>query len=163
MSLIPVEAKLGLSIRGATKNDWRAIRELQAVTNRPKRADSAITDYFVAEVRGEITGCAGLRIRTPCGYLYGLVVHPRWRKQGIGHCLTSQRIERTIESNLERAYVLSMFWNVRFFKRHGFELLARSEAAQLGWLHKDFTETWCNRSALLCISPCRKICSPQSR
>jgi hypothetical protein len=45
-----------------------------------------------------------------------------------------------------------MFWNVKFFKRHGFALADRSRALQLRWLHMDFEDVWCRRSALLSLS-----------
>jgi N-acetylglutamate synthase-like GNAT family acetyltransferase len=141
-----------LSFRRAVRSDARGIGRLQSLSRRPKRADSRVCDYFVVEQDEVIVACAGLRCRRGVGYLYGLTVHPRWRRHGIGHALTSRRLDVLRKRNLDDAYVLAMFWNVRFFKSHGFRLIDRKNARDLAWLHSDFSEAWCRHSALLFAS-----------
>jgi N-acetylglutamate synthase-like GNAT family acetyltransferase len=94
-------------------------------------------------------GCAAVRKDGEVGYLYGLAVDKAWRRQGIGHALTQERLDWLRNEAAKSAYVLAMFWNVRFFKKHGFELTDRSLARELGQLHGDFSQSWSARSALL--------------
>jgi N-acetylglutamate synthase-like GNAT family acetyltransferase len=139
-------------IRKATRLDFVKISKLNTLTKRPQRTDAQFREYFVAEMATEIVGCAALRCRRNSGYLYGLTVHPRWRRHGIGHSLTKNRLETIRDKRLKTAFVFAMFWNVKFFKQHGFRLTDRKRASQLQWLHKDFEEDWCRRSALLFLS-----------
>lgn len=136
-------------IRKAIRPDFVKISKLNILTKRPRRTDVQFQEYFVAEMATEIIGCAALRCCRDSGYLYGLTVHPRWRRRGIGHALTNQRLEAARAKGLQTAFVFAMFWNAKFFKRHGFALTERSRASQLRWLHKDFEDGWCRRSALL--------------
>jgi N-acetylglutamate synthase-like GNAT family acetyltransferase len=136
-------------IRKATRPDFVKISKLNFFTKRPQRTDARFQEYFVAELATEIVGCAALRCRRDSGYLYGLTVDPRWRRHGIGHSLTNRRLEAVRAKGLQTAFVFAMFWNAKFFKRHGFMLTERTRALQLCWLHKDFEARWCRRSALL--------------
>jgi amino-acid N-acetyltransferase len=140
------------TIRRASSRDFHSISKLNLLTKRPQRTDLRSPEYLIAEIDGELVGCAALRCRRDCGYLYGLTVHPNWRRQGIGHSLTDQRLEAIRAQGLQHAFVFAMFWNVKFFKRHGFALTDRSRASQLRWLHMDFEDAWCRRSALLSLS-----------
>jgi N-acetylglutamate synthase-like GNAT family acetyltransferase len=98
---------------------------------------------------GDIVGCAAVRVRGPLGYLYGLAVDKAWRRRGIGHALTQGRLNFLRDAGSGTAYVFAMFWNIRFFKRHGFTLADRKKIPELVNLHRDFAENWNSRSALL--------------
>jgi N-acetylglutamate synthase-like GNAT family acetyltransferase len=150
------------TIRQANSRDFATISNLNRLTKRPQRTDVQLREYLVAEIDRVLVGCAALRCRRDSGYLYGLTVDPGWRRQGIGHSLTAQRLETIRAKGLNRAFVFAMFWNVKFFKRHGFALADRTRAAELRWLHKDFEEAWCRRSALLFISFGAKGPRPQA-
>jgi N-acetylglutamate synthase-like GNAT family acetyltransferase len=117
--------------------------------HRPKRSDSVTSEYFIAESAEGIVACAAVRASGQFGYLYGLAVEKGWRRQGIGHELTHRRLDWLCEVRVELAFVFAMFWNVRFFKRHGFKLADRKRLLDLVSLHEDFTEEWNSRSALL--------------
>jgi N-acetylglutamate synthase-like GNAT family acetyltransferase len=139
------------SVRRAHAGDLQAITELQKVTHRPPRSDSPISEYLIAESDRKIIGCAAVRMRDSAGYLYGLTVEKMCRRRGVGHALTQRRIEWLRDESALVAYVLAMFWNIKFFKKHGFVLKNKSNARELEHLHRDFTESWCNRSALLAL------------
>jgi amino-acid N-acetyltransferase len=96
-----------------------------------------------------VIGCAAVRKNGDVGYLYGLAVDKAWRRRGIGHALTEERLDWLRNEAASTAYVLAMFWNVRFFRKHGFELADRSLARELEHLHGDFSQSWSARSALL--------------
>jgi len=139
------------TIRRATEADSGEVSSFQQSLNRPQRSDSICSEYFLAEVDGELVGCAAVRLKEQTGYLYGLVVSKRWRRRGIGYALTDRRLDWLRGTRASSAFVLSMFWNIRFFKRHGFELADRRKKRDLGSLHQDFTDKWSARSVLLVV------------
>ena len=143
---------MNLSIRKAAPRDFSKISKLNVLTRRPQRSDRRFHEYFVAEIADDLVGCAALRCRQDSGYLYGLTVHPSWRRHGIGHLLTNRRLEEIQAKGIQTALVFAMFWNVKFFKRHGFLLTEKTRASEFRWLHKDFEDAWCRRSALLALS-----------
>jgi N-acetylglutamate synthase-like GNAT family acetyltransferase len=138
------------TIRRASAGDSSAIRALHKALNRPSRTDSDTAEYFVASATAEsLIGCAAVRKMNDIGYLYGLVVDKIWRRRGIGHALTQERLDWLRGEAVTSVYVLAMFWNVRFFKKHGFEVTDRTVRQHLIYLHGDFSQTWSMRSALL--------------
>jgi N-acetylglutamate synthase-like GNAT family acetyltransferase len=139
------------SIRKATSSDLDAVTDIQKRTNRPARSDSVVSEYFVAVSGLRIVGCAAVRKRAKIGYLYGLAVDKAWRRQGIGHALTCVRLNWLCTQRATSALVLAMFWNVKFFKKHGFILTNKSTFARLERLHRDFSDRWSTRSALLVL------------
>jgi N-acetylglutamate synthase-like GNAT family acetyltransferase len=119
--------------------------------NRPCRSDSVISEYFIEESEQGIVGCAAVRKQDNRGYLYGLAVDKSWRRKGIGHTLTQKRLDWLGAQGVALAFVMSMFWNVRFFKKHGFSLTNKATTAELKGLHNDFSDNWSSRSALLVV------------
>ncbi len=140
------------SIRRATADDRNGIAQLQKRLHRPSRSDSAILEYFVAESDGKIVGCAAVRKRNGLGYLYGLVVDKPWRRKGVGHAMTQKRLDWLRDENVLSVFVMAMFWNIRFFKKHGFTLANKEKSHGLTQLHSDFSDHWSNRSALLFLA-----------
>ena len=139
------------SIRRATEQDRECIHELQERLSRPLRSDSVTSEYFIAVSGCQTVGCAAVRKRGKVGYLYGLVVDKSWRRQGVGHALTQTRLEWLRSRNVKSAFVMAMFWNIRFFKRHRFSVVNRRNMAELNRLHGDFSDIWSRRSALLSV------------
>ena len=127
------------------------ILRLQSGENRPARRDSKVQEYFVADAGGQIVGCAAVRAKQNTGYLYGMVVNKAWRKRGIGHALTDARLTSLEKSGVTTAFGLSMFWNLRFFRKHGFTVVQRTAFPELQQLHGDFLEGWSRRSALISL------------
>jgi len=140
------------SIRRAIPSDLEGVDQLQRRLKRPLRSDSVISEYFVAVVEQRIVGCAAVRKRGGVGYLYGLAVEKPWRRMGIGHALTEMRLEWLRARSIVSAFVLAMFWNIRFFKKHGFHLTSREKGKELKHLHSDFADPWSTRSALLFVN-----------
>jgi N-acetylglutamate synthase-like GNAT family acetyltransferase len=149
VSDVGLSPALKWKIRRALDSDHHAILALHNALNRPPRGDSRTSEYFIASIEESVIGCAAVRKDGDVGYLYGLAVDKAWRRQGIGHALTKERLDWLRNEAANSAYVLAMFWNVRFFKKHGFELTDRSLVPQLGQLHGDFLQSWSVRSALL--------------
>jgi len=144
-----VSTSIEWSIRRARTEDAQSVLELQRQLNRPSRTDSEIAEYFLATSGEYVVGCAAVRKHGDVGYLYGLAVQKSWRRRGIGHALTQTRLDWLLAENAALAFVMAMFWNVRFFQKHGFCLTSRTEKSRLRSLHSDFTDAWSVRSALL--------------
>jgi N-acetylglutamate synthase-like GNAT family acetyltransferase len=149
------------SIRRATTGDREGIAELQERLHRPSRTDSATLEYFVAECDHKIVGCAAVRKQNRLGYLYGLVVDKPWRRKGLGHSLTQKRLDWLRDEDTLSVYVLAMFWNIKFFKKHGFTLANKGKAHGLAELHSDFDDRWSSRSALLFLGFSSRTLPPQ--
>ena len=143
--------KADWEIRRATDDDAEVIKRFHQKQNRPPRSDSVASEYYIAEIAGDIVGCGAARLTEGLGYFYGLAVDKLWRRRGIGHELTQCALDWLRNSGARSAFVLVMFWNIRFFKRHGFELADRHMKSGLGSLHRDFTDKWSARSVLLAI------------
>ena len=139
-------------IRRATDLDLDDVTAFQRSLNRPQRSENILSEYFLAEVKGEIIGCAAVRIREGVGYLYGLAVSKAWRRRGVGFELTQCRLNWLRKNAAFKAFVLTMFWNTRFFKRQGFELADRRLKASLATLHQDFADKWASHSVLLVLN-----------
>ena len=137
------------SIRRATARDHEGVVELQKRLNRPSRSNSVIREYFLAINEQRIVGCAAVRKSGNRGYLYGLAVDKPWRRRGVGHALTQKRLDWLRGQNVVSAFVMAMFWNVRFFKKHGFIVTKKGAMTELKQLHSDFKDSWSTRSALL--------------
>lgn len=142
-------ARLLWSIRRTRAEDAPSVFALQRQLNRPARSDSDISEYFVAISGPQLLGCAAVRKRGDVGYLYGLAVQKSCRGRGIGHALTQARLDWLLAEKAATAFVMAMFWNVRFFQKHGFSLTNREEKIRLRELHNDFKDAWSARSALL--------------
>lgn len=137
------------SIRRARAADCKSVQDLQNRLHRPLRSDSTIQDYFLAIEGHKIVGCAAVRKRNDLGYLYGLVVDKPARRRGIGHALTQRRLDWLRQENVFSVFVMAMFWNIKFFKKHGFTLTNKRKVDGLAQLHCDFRDAWSSRSALL--------------
>lgn len=148
-------------IRKAHKRDRLGIARLHSSHNRPIRRDSSISDYFVALASEELVGTSAVRFNADIGYLYGLVVARQWRKQGIGHALMYACLDHLRKARVRRVLALVMFWNIRFFRKHGFTLVKRTSVPAAVDIHDDFTQDWSRHSALLCADLLAD-CSPKT-
>jgi N-acetylglutamate synthase-like GNAT family acetyltransferase len=136
-------------IRPAQKSDVPGIRDLYRSTGRPRRAVVRSAEYFVAFEDQRLVGCAAVRPVGDGGYLYGLAVHSDYRRRRIGSALTVARLRRVRQRGGKVAIVLAMFWNVRFFKRLGFELIRRDGLPRIYRRITDLRDPLYRRSAVL--------------
>ena len=137
------------SIRKATEADSEAIVDLLKRCGRLKESDFVVSEYFIAESFGKVIGCVAARKRARSGYLYRLVVEKSHRRHGIGHALTQFGLDWLSGQGVASVFALVMFWNIRFVKRHGFELATSSVKSDLQSLHSDFVDRSMARSALV--------------
>jgi len=139
-------------IRKARKSDAESIVRFLETQRRPRRSELKVSEYFIAENLGKIVGCIATRKRAQRGYLYGLAVEKSHRRRGIGHALTACGLNRLRREGVDVVFTLVMFWNIRFIKQHGFELVDKGAKIQLKDLHSDFVDDWAVRSALFAAS-----------
>lgn len=140
------------TIRKARKSEADAIIRFLETQRRPRRSEFKVSEYFVAESLGEIVGCIATRKRAQHGYLYGLAVEKSQRRRGIGHALTAFGLNHLRRNGVDLVFTLVMFWNIRFIKQHGFELVDKGAKSELKDLHPDFVDDWTIRSALFVAS-----------
>lgn len=112
---------MDFEIRPASASDEEWIRNFGTLTRRPARQTIRWCECFVAQVGRERVGCSAVERVAEGGYLYGLSVHPNYRRSGIGLALTQVRVERVQAWNGRFAAALVMFWNLRFFYSLGFK------------------------------------------
>ncbi len=141
--------KLEWQIRSANTTDAAAIQSFLGAQRRPARADFVAAEYFLAESLGQIVGCVAARASAQVGYLYGLAVAKMWRRSGMGHQLTQHGLESLWAQGVSDVFALVMFWNIKFVKKHGFELVDKRKKIQLRNLHPDFLDGWAARSSLM--------------
>jgi N-acetylglutamate synthase-like GNAT family acetyltransferase len=136
-------------IRSAVESDWSEIQTLYVVSGRPPRAPASLAEYLIASTPDRLLGCAGVRSLGESGYLYGLAVHPGFRRRGIGSALTVARVERLRSCDARLAIALAMFWNVRFFRNLGFQVARRADLPEVVLRLPDFQDATYRRSAVV--------------
>lgn len=124
--------------------EW--IRSFSMLTRRPCRPTIRRLEYFVAWTGGERVGCSAVERVADGGYLYGLTVHPDYRRGGIGSALTRVRVERIGLWNGRFAVALAMFWNLRFFRGLGFEHVSKASLPEAVTRLPDFRNPELRRS-----------------
>lgn len=73
----------------------------------------------------EIVGCCGLDFVYPASILHSLVVRRHMRRRGVGRELVDHAVLIAGEKGASTIVALTMFWNVGFFRKCGFETTSR--------------------------------------
>jgi len=140
---------MNLEIRQAEPSDGRWIVDLHRAMSRPLREGMDCSEYWLALSDERRVGCAGVSLLPDGGYLYGLSVLKSYRSQGIGAALTEARVERVRAHGGSFAFALAMFWNVRFFRRLGFDTFPRKDLPETVLRLSDLSNPLYRRSAVL--------------
>ncbi|MDP9416435.1 MAG: amino-acid N-acetyltransferase [Actinomycetota bacterium] len=123
-------AELAL-VRRARTSDVRAIRRLvdRYTRDRALLHKATVTlyedvqEFWVAERAGEVVGCGALHVLwEDLAEVRTLAVDPAVRGQGIGHALLAQLLDVAADLGVRRVFCLT--FEVEFFRRHGFEVIA---------------------------------------
>jgi len=127
---------ISFSVRPARTSDVHAIRDLvrplaeqrilldkEAVTYY-----ESIQEFVVAEAAdGEVIGCGGLHvIWEDIAEIRTLASSQAWRGRGVGKALITELVSRARELGVSRVFCLT--FEVEFFERHGFEVMADQSA-----------------------------------
>jgi N-acetylglutamate synthase-like GNAT family acetyltransferase len=138
-----------VEIRKGTKHDCDTIREIQRELRRPWRTECSASEYLIAWRGGAAVGCAATALHAEGGYFYGLAVRREWQRQGIGSQLMEARLDALRALQGDYAVALAMFWNSRFFRRHGFAPVKRNLLPASALHHPDLTNPAYARSAAM--------------
>jgi amino-acid N-acetyltransferase len=91
-----------------------------------------IRDYFVVRKEGRVVACAALHVTwVDLAEIRSLAVDEQEQKQRIGSLLVEACIDEAKELGIPRVFCLVR--NPAFFKRHGFELIDKTELPQKVW------------------------------
>jgi N-acetylglutamate synthase-like GNAT family acetyltransferase len=81
--------------------------------------------YWTAEFNGELVGCSSLVHVDRVAIFHSLAVKKAYRHRGIGRELMKLRLREARASGDEVAVSMTMFWNVNFYRKFGFETTSR--------------------------------------
>jgi N-acetylglutamate synthase-like GNAT family acetyltransferase len=151
---------LHIEITKAREQDCDTIRKIQSELRRPFRADCKASEYLIAWLDGTAVGCAGTALHLDGSYFYGLAVKREWQRQGIGSQLMAARFQAIRALQLEYAVALVMFWNSRFFRKHGFTPVKRNLLPASALHHADLIDpAYARSAAMLCpLENARILC-----
>lgn len=120
-------ATVSAAIRVARAGDRRGVSGLLTAAGLPLDGLSEQLDHFlVAEEDGRIVAAAGLERYDDSVLLRSVVVEPSQRGTGIGTMLSEAAMIMAQELGARDAYLLTDTAEA-FFRRHGFEVIDRTE------------------------------------
>lgn len=120
-----------LTIRPARTPDVSAIKNLVAplaeqrilISKESVTYFEAIQEFLIAEIDGEVVGCGALHVMwEDLAEIRTLASADAWRGQGVGHALVERLLAKARELGVSRVFCLT--FEVDFFTRHGFEVMA---------------------------------------
>jgi N-acetylglutamate synthase-like GNAT family acetyltransferase len=138
-----------VDIRQAREQDCEQIRSIHCKINRPLREQYRVGEFLIAWAEESAIACAATAVHLEGGYFYGLAVKREWQRRGVGSELMEARLVALRRLEAEYAIALVMFWNSRFFRKHGFAPVKRSDLAPSAWGHADLTNPAFRRSAVM--------------
>ena len=138
-----------IEIRKGIEQDSDTIHEIQRELRRPSRAECMAREYLIAWRGGVAVGCAATALHAEGGYFYGLAVRREWQRKGLGSQLMEARLDALRALQADYAVALAMFWNSRFFRRHGFAPVKRNLLPASALHQPDLTNPAYARSAAM--------------
>jgi amino-acid N-acetyltransferase len=125
-----------IRIRPARTSDVAAIKRLVApladqgilITKETVAYYESLQEFLIAEAPdGEVVGCGALHVMwEDLAEVRTLATADSWRGKGVGHVLVENLIETARALGVARVFCLT--FEVDFFKRHGFEVMADQSA-----------------------------------
>jgi amino-acid N-acetyltransferase len=124
------------SIRPARTSDVAAIKRLVAplaeerilMAKETVAYYESLQEFRIAESsEGDVIGCGALHVMwEDLAEVRTLAAADEWRGRGVGHLLVERLIEEARALGVSRVFCLT--FEVEFFKRHGFEVMADQTA-----------------------------------
>ena len=120
-----------LTIRPARTPDVSAIKDLVAplaeqrilISKESVTYFEAIQEFLIAEIDGATVGCGALHVMwEDLAEIRTLATADAWRGRGVGHALVERLLGNARELGVSRVFCLT--FEVEFFTRHGFEVMA---------------------------------------
>ncbi|GAA3292061.1 amino-acid N-acetyltransferase [Arthrobacter citreus] len=87
-----------------------------------------LQEFRIAEgPNGEVVGCGALHVMwEDLAEVRTLAAERSWRGRGVGHVLLESLLDEAAELGVQRVFCLT--FEVDFFRRHGFEVMANQSA-----------------------------------
>ena len=124
------------SLRPARTSDVAAIKRLVArladerilISKETVAYYESLQEFQIAEsAEGEVIGCGALHVMwEDLAEIRTLAAADSWRGRGVGHRLVESLVEKARELGVSRVFCLT--FEVDFFVRHGFEVMADQSA-----------------------------------
>lgn len=124
------------SLRPARTSDVAAIKRLVAplaeerilMAKETVAYYESLQEFRIAESEaGEVIGCGALHVMwEDLAEIRTLAAADSWRGRGVGHVLVENLLEEAKALGVSRVFCLT--FEVEFFKRHGFEVMADQSA-----------------------------------
>jgi len=124
------------SLRPARTSDVAAIKRLVAplaeerilMAKETVAYYESLQEFRIAESSdGEVIGCGALHVMwEDLAEIRTLAAADSWRGRGVGHVLVENLLEEAKALGVSRVFCLT--FEVEFFKRHGFEVMADQSA-----------------------------------
>lgn len=88
----------------------------------------SLQEFLIAESSdGDVIGCGALHVMwEDLAEIRTLAASRQWRGKGVGHILVESLLEQARELGVRRVFCLT--FEVDFFKRHGFDVMADQSA-----------------------------------
>lgn len=122
-------------IRPARTSDVHAIKELVAplaeqrilISKESVTYFESIQEFLVAEIDGVMVGCGAVHVMwEDLAEVRTLATADAWRGHGVGHALVEGLMDKAQALGISRVFCLT--FEVDFFKRNGFDVMADQSA-----------------------------------
>jgi N-acetylglutamate synthase-like GNAT family acetyltransferase len=127
-----------VSISRAESSHRRQLRSLLIGAHIGNSGTVRINEMLVATSRGKILGCAGLEMVDCSAIVHSVSVRKEWRRRGVGLRLIRECMSAAGKQGAIVAALTTMFWNVGFFRKCGFETVSRKVLPSALQVHKAF-------------------------
>lgn len=126
-------------LRPARTSDVHAIKELVAplaerrilISKESVTYFEAIQEFVIAEIAGEVVGCGALHVMwEDLAEIRTLATAQSWQGHGVGGALVAQLLANAGKLGIARVFCLT--FEVAFFTRHGFTVMADQSAVDPG-------------------------------
>jgi len=136
------------SIRAAKAEDLSGIKELLQQSSLPTSGvDEWLSQFLVAEYKGQIVAVAGLELYGGSALLRSVGVSPEWRGSGLGRQLVDRLLAEAERHGTRDVYLLTTTAE-HYFPRFGFACIARDEVPERVQSSVEFTSA-CPASAVV--------------
>ena len=124
-----------LRIRPARTSDVPAIKALVApladqrilMAKETVASYESLQEFRIAEADGQVIGCGALHVMwDDLAEVRTLATSDGWRGKGVGHVLVERLLDDARALGVSRVFCLT--FEVDFFKKHGFEVMADQTA-----------------------------------
>jgi len=105
----------------------RAMRLLLREVGIPIKEPLRRRECWVATANGHVIGCSRIEIVGEYALLRNVAVEKVWRHKGVGSRLVKKCLLEIRAADRTMIALVTMFWNVNFFRRFGFRTVSRQD------------------------------------